>query len=159
MVKKTFKGGLDLSMKFKLILFGFLFFWGGQLTQAVSPPALSVDILDKDEKKVGRANIYFNFLEIFDNTERKVGVIGVVMVKGAYRLYMVGKDKDRSMVGWAKKNRLHDAKGELIGYYQWTPIWSYIYDKDLKKLGKAQCLAYQGVCAAAVAGYLSGLYK
>jgi hypothetical protein len=33
-----------------------------------------------------------------------------------------------------------------------------VYDPKMKKAGEARCLAYQGVCAAAIAGYLLGLF-
>ncbi len=45
-----------------------------------------------------------------------------------------------------------------MGYYWWTAIWSYVYDPEMKKVGQAQCIAYQGLCAAGVAGYLLGLF-
>jgi len=53
--------------------------------------------------------------------------------------------------------RLYNTEDQLVGYYYWTAIWSYVYDPQMKKVGQAQCLAYQGVCAAGIAGYLLGL--
>ena len=121
-------------------------------------PALSLDILDPAEKLVGRARIFPNFIELFDNAGKKMGVIGIVWVQGRTRLFVVRSDRKRTLVGWAEGHRLYDNKGILVGYYDWTPIWSYVFDKKMARLGKAQCLAYQGVCAAGVAAYLLKLY-
>ena len=121
-------------------------------------PPLSVDILDPAGKPVGRAQILPNFIVLLDRTGQKKGVIGIVMVEGRMRLFAVGADQERKLVGYAENYRLFNPQGELIGFYQWTAIWSYVYDKNMKKVGQAQCLAYQGVCAAGVAAFLLGLF-
>ena len=126
-------------------------------SQAVFPP-LPVDILNPSEKLVGRARIYSNYVEIFDAAQRRKGAIGVMLVDGLTQLFLVQSDGEKALIGWAENHRLFDKDGKLVGFYQWTPIWSYVYDKSQKKMGKAQCLAYQGICAAGVAGYLLGLY-
>ena len=124
---------------------------------AVIPP-LPVDILGPSEKKIGIALIYSNFIEILDTNKNKLGAIGVVKIEGQVQLFLIKSDSKRRLVGYAENNRLFDDKGKLLGFYKWTPIWSYIYDKSMNKKGKAQCLAYQGVCAAGVAGFLLGLF-
>jgi hypothetical protein len=116
-----------------------------------------VDILDAAEKPIGKARVYPNYVELLDAAEQRKGAIGVVIVEGRTRLFVVGADESRKLVGWAEGRRLFNSKGELVGHYQWTPIWSYVYDKQMKKVGQAQCLAYQGVCAAGIAGFLLGL--
>ncbi|MCZ6842162.1 MAG: hypothetical protein O7G32_04950 [SAR324 cluster bacterium] len=120
-------------------------------------PALPVDILNASEKIVGKAEIYPNYIVLLDSARQKKGAIGVVKVEGRMRLFVIRSGQARELAGWAENNRLYNAKGELVGYYHWTPIWSYVYDKSKTKVGQAQCLAYQGVCAAGIAGYLLGL--
>ena len=124
---------------------------------AVFPP-LAVDIIDSGEKIVAKALIYSKYIELLDTAERKRGAVGVVRVEGRMRLFLVEGTGERKLVGYSENRRLFDAQGKLLGFYQWTPIWSYVYDKSMKKMGKAQCLAYQGLCAAAVAGVLLGLF-
>ena len=120
-------------------------------------PPLPVDILNPSQQMIGKAEIYPNYVVLRDASNKQKGAIGVVMVEGRMRLFLVQPDRSRRLAGWAENHRLFNAKGELLGYYNWTPIWSYVYDKSMKKVGQAQCLAYQGVCAAGVAGFLLGL--
>ena len=120
-------------------------------------PPLPVDILNPSQQKIGNAEIYPNYVVLRDAANKQKGAIGVVMVDGRMRLFIVQADDSRRLVGWGENRRLFNAKGELLGYYNWTPIWSYVYDKSMKKVGQAQCLAYQGVCAAGVASFLLGL--
>ena len=121
-------------------------------------PPLPVDIFDPAGKPVGKAQILPNFIVLLDRTGQKKGVIGIVLVEGRMRLFAIRTNQERKLVGYAENHRLYDPQGELIGFYQWTAIWSYVYDKNMKKVGQAQCLAYQGVCAAGVAAYLLGLF-
>ena len=144
-------------MRHGLLISLLMVVWLVSPASAVFPP-LPVDILSPTEEVVGKAKIYANYIEIFDAAERRRGAIGVVQVEGLAQLWLVRADGERTLVGWAENHRLFDKDGKLAGFFQWTPIWSYVYDKAVKKMGKAQCLAYQGVCAAGVAGYLLGLY-
>lgn len=125
---------------------------------ALTLPPLQVVILDAQQRPAGRADVYLNYVEVADAAGQPRGAIGVLNVDGQARLFLVQSDGDRKLVGWAEDHRLYSADNKLIGYYVWTPIWSYVYDEKLKKVGQAQCLAYQGVCAAGVAGFLLGLY-
>lgn len=120
-------------------------------------PPLKVAILDAAEKPVGEALVYFNFIELNDLAGDLRGAIGVVMTQGRAQLFLVRSDAERKFIGWAENNRLFNTEDQLVGFYFWTAIWSYVYDPKMKKVGQAQCLAYQGVCAAGVAGYLLGL--
>jgi hypothetical protein len=126
--------------------------------RAVDFPAIKVDILDAQHQKAGRADVYFNYVELVDGSGVRKGAIGVVLTEGRASLFLVQSDESRKLIGWAEDHRLYNAQDKLVGYYAWTPIWSYIYDEKLKKVGEAQCIAYQGVCAAGVAGYLLGLF-
>ncbi len=120
-------------------------------------PPLKVDILNPAQKKVGQAKVYLNYVELTDAAGLPRGAIGVVMVEGRLQLFLVQADSDRKLIGWAEDHRLYNLQNRLVGYYAWTPLWSYVYDDHLKKVGQAECLAYQGVCAAGIAGYLLGL--
>ena len=136
------------------------FFNAQRTVDAVAPgvPPLKVDILDAQEKKQGLAEIYSNYVELSDATGKRLGAIGVVWVQGRAELFLIRANEERQFIGWSSERRLYDAKDALVGYYHWTPIWSYVYNPEMKKVGQAQCLAYQGVCAAGVAGYLLGLF-
>jgi hypothetical protein len=121
-------------------------------------PALSVEILDAGQKRLGTAQVYLNYVELTDLGGAPKGAIGVVSVEGRTSLFLVQADSERRLIGWAEDHRLYDANNKLVGYYAWTPLWSYVYDEKLKKVGQARCMAYQGVCAAGIAGYLLGLF-
>jgi hypothetical protein len=132
----------------------------GLLTGAPAPaqgPALKTPILNATGEVRGQALVYANYIEVLDAVGAAKGAVGVVMVQGRLRLFLIRADQERSLIGWAENHRLYNAKNELVGYYYWTPAWSYVYDPTMKKAGEARCLAYQGVCAAAIAGYLLGL--
>ena len=120
-------------------------------------PPLKVDILDARERQQGRALVYPNYIELIDAQGAAKGAIGVVLVQGKAQLFLVRSGKDRKFIGWAENFRLFNTEDKLVGYYFWSPIWSYVYDPEMKKVGQAQCIAYQGVCAAGVAGFLLGL--
>jgi hypothetical protein len=125
---------------------------------ALEFPPLRVDILNAQGQRTGRANVYLNYVELLDPAGVKKGAIGVVLTEGRASLFLVQADESRKLIGWAEDHRLYNAQDKLVGYYAWTPLWSYVYDEKLKKVGQAQCIAYQGVCAAGIAGYLLGLY-
>ncbi len=120
-------------------------------------PPMEVTILDAAEQETGKALVYPSFIELKTSEGEPRGAIGVVMVQGKVQLFLVRSDEERRFVGWAENFRLYNSEDQLVGYYFWTPIWCYVYDPGMKKVGQAQCLAYQGVCAAGVAGYLLGL--
>lgn len=122
------------------------------------PPPLRVDILGPGGALKGRALVYANYVELQDAGGQSRGAIGVVVAQGRLRLFLVRGDAERTLVGWSDNHRLYNAENKLLGYYNWSAIWSVVYDPDLKPMGRAQCIAYQGVCAAGVAGFLLGLF-
>jgi len=130
---------------------------GAAPTKAEFQP-LKVNILDAAQKPVGTANVYLNYVELLDGAGARKGAIGVVLVEGRASLFLVQSNEERKLIGWAEDRRLYNAQDKLVGYYHWTAIWSYVYDDKMKKVGQAQCLAYQGVCAAGIAGYLLRLF-
>ncbi|MBI4081253.1 MAG: hypothetical protein HY423_01450 [Candidatus Lambdaproteobacteria bacterium] len=121
-------------------------------------PALRAEITDALGQPRGTARIYRNFVRLHDATGQERGAVGVVIAEGYVRLFLVQANDQRTLIGWSRDHRLYDAQNKLVGYYNWTPTWSYVYSPTLKKVGQAQCLAYQGVCAAGVAGFLLGLF-
>lgn len=120
-------------------------------------PPLEATIVSPEGIVQGEARVYHNYIELLDTAGAMQGAVGVVMVQGRLRLFLIRSDDQRTLIGWAENHRLYNKDGELVGFFYWTPIWSYVYDPDMKKVGQAQCLAYQGVCAAGIAGYLLGL--
>jgi hypothetical protein len=127
--------------------------------QAAGPliPPLKTDIVDAKKQSLGTALVYPNFVELTTADGTLRGAIGVVVSQGRAQLFLVRADSERRFIGWAEGHRLYNTEDQLVGYYFWTPIWSYVYDPKMKKVGEAMCLAYQGVCAAGIAGYLLGL--
>ncbi|MDH4120382.1 MAG: hypothetical protein OEV94_01580 [Deltaproteobacteria bacterium] len=136
--------------------------WAGAFpaqAQTLNTPLITAPIQDPAGKPLGEARVYFNFVELAGTDGRLRGAVGVVVETGRSRLYLVNRDDDRAFIGWAVDHRLYNPANELVGYYYYTPTWSYVYDTSMKKKGQARCLAYQGVCAAGVAGYLLGLME
>ena len=122
-------------------------------------PPIKVDIKDAGKKLRGQALIYPNFIELKDEGGNLRGAVGVVNVQGRVQLFLVRSNEERKFIGWAENYRLYNLQDKLVGYYYWTPIMSYVYDPKMKKVGEAQCIAYQGVCAAGIAGFLLGLVQ
>ena len=123
-----------------------------------SMPPLTVSVLDDAKRKVGTARVWYNYVELADLQGAGRGALGVLWSEGSYKLFLIGSGGKRDLVGWAENHALYNQEDKLLGYYFWTPIWSYVYDPDMKKVGEAQCLAHQGVCAAGVAGFLLKLF-
>jgi hypothetical protein len=141
----------------RLLLLPLLLIALGPLAAKPLIPPLKTDIVDPAEQPLGKALVYPNFVELAGADGALRGAIGVVMAQGRAQLFLVRADAERRFIGWAEGHRLYNSEDQLVGYYFWTPVWSYVYDPKMKKVGQAQCLAYQGVCAAGVAGYLLGL--
>ena len=129
--------------------------WAGGTALAQTP--LTTEIVSATGEVRGEAKIFPNYVEVVDSLGTPKGAVGVVMVQGRLRLFLIHADQQRTLVGWAEQQRLYNDQNELVGYYFWTPTWSYVYDPEMNKVGEARCLAYQGVCAAGIAGYLLGL--
>lgn len=125
--------------------------------RAVDFPPLKAKIIAPNGLVRGEALIYHNYVELLDSTGKRQGAIGIVMVQGRQRLFVIRRDQERTLIGWAENYRLYNAENKLVGYYFWTPTRSYVYDPQMEKVGEAECLAYQGVCAAGIAGFLLGL--
>ena len=138
----------------RLLLFS-IFLLG--LAQDLFALPLKTTILSPDKKPLGLALVYIDYVELqeLDGTPR--GRLGFVNIKGGFQMFVVRDDGQQNLVGSAKNRRLFDKDGKLIGHYDWTTFWSYVYAPDGKKLGEAKCIAFRGICAAGIASFLTGL--
>ena len=151
-----------MSVRFKdaflqfCLLFLISFFCFG-ISQKLYALPLKTTILNPEKKPVGRALVYIDYIELqeLDGTPR--GRLGFVNIQGGFQMFVVRDDGQQNLVGSAKNRRLFDKDGKLIGHYDWTTFWSYVYAPDGKKLGKAKCIAFRGICAAGIASFLTGL--
>ena len=118
---------------------------------------LQTAILSPSEEEVGTALIYIDYVELLDPSKRKMGKIAYAMREGFFEMLLVKENEEKSITGRATNRRLYNEAGELVALYDWTSFWVYVYSTNGKQLGKAKCIAFRGICAAGVAGYLSGL--
>jgi hypothetical protein len=116
-------------------------------------------ILNSEEKVVGQALVYIDYVELQDMDGTTKGRLGFVNIKGGFQLFVVVDDGKQSLVGSAKNKRLYNKEGELLAHYDWTTFWSYVYAPDGTKIGEAKCIAFRGICSAGIATYLTGLLE
>ena len=140
----------------RLLLFSILLLG---LTQELFALPLKTTILNPEKQPVGRALVYIDYIELQDMDGTPKGRLGFVNIKGGFQLFVVRDDRQQSLVGSAKNRRLYDKEGELIGHYDWTTFWSYVYAPDGTKLGEAKCIAFRGICSAGIASFLTGLLE
>ena len=114
-------------------------------------------ILNPEKQVVGQALVYIDYVELLKQDGTPLGRLGFVNIQGGFQMFVVRDDGKQSLVGSAKNRRLYDKDGKLIGHYDWTTFWSYVYAPDGTKLGKAKCIAFRGICAAGIASFLTGL--
>ncbi len=118
---------------------------------------LKTTILNPEKQPIGLALVYIDYVELqeMDGTPR--GRLGFVNIQGGFQMFVVRDDGQQSLIGSAKNRKLYDKAGKLIGHYDWTTFWSYVYAPDGTKLGEAKCIAFRGICAAGIASFLTGL--
>ena len=138
----------------RLLLFS-IFLLG--LAQDLLALPLKTTILSPDKKPLGLALVYIDYIELQELDGTPLGRLGFVNIQGGFQMFVVRDDGQQNLVGSAKNRRLYDKDGKLIGHYDWTTFWSYVYAPDGKKLGKAKCIAFRGICAAGIASFLTGL--
>ena len=114
-------------------------------------------ILNAEEKVVGQALVYIDYVELQDMDGTAKGRLGFVNIKGGFQLFVVRDDGQQNLIGSAKNRRLYNTEGELLAHYDWTTFWSYVYTPDGTKIGEAKCIAFRGICSAGIASYLTGL--
>ena len=137
-----------------ILLFGILLLG---LSQKLFALPLKTTIVSPEKQPLGLALVYIDYVELqeLDGTPR--GRLGFVNIKGGFQMFVVRDDGQQNLVGSSKNRRLFDKEGKLIGHYDWTTFWSYVYAPDGTKLGKAKCIAFRGICAAGIASFLTGL--
>ena len=118
---------------------------------------IKTSILNPEKQVVGQALVYIDYVELLKLDGTPLGQLGFVNIQGGFQMFVVRDDRKQSLVGSAKNRRLYDKEGKLIGHYDWTTFWSYVYAPDGTKLGKAKCIAFRGICAAGIASFLTGL--
>ena len=139
----------------RLVLFIILFL---ALYQELFALPLKTTILNTLKQPVGRALVYIDYIELQELDGTPLGRLGFVNIQGGYQMFVVGDDGQQNLVGSAKNRRLFDKDEKLIGHYDWTTFWSYVYAPDGTKLGQAKCIAFRGICAAGIASFLTGLF-
>jgi hypothetical protein len=127
------------------------------LSQELVALPLKTTILNPEKQVVGQALVYIDYVELLKLDGTPLGRLGFVNIQGGFQMFVVRDDRKHSLVGSAKYRRLYDKDGKLIGHYDWTTFWSYVYAPDGTKLGKAKCIAFRGICAAGIASFLTGL--
>ena len=142
---------LSRILLFSILLLG--------LSQKLFALPLKTTIVSPEKQPLGLALVYIDYVELqeLDGTPR--GRLGFVNIKGGFQMFVVRDDGQQNLVGSAKNRRLFDKEGKLIGHYDWTTFWSYVYAPDGTKLGKAKCIAFRGICAAGIASFLTGLLE
>ena len=148
-------GFKDAFLQFCLLFLISFFCFG--ISQKLYALPLKTTILNPEKKPVGRALVYIDYIELQELDGTPLGRLGFVNIQGGFQMFVVRDDGKQSLVGSAKNRRLFDKDGKLIGHYDWTTFWSYVYAPDGKKLGKAKCIAFRGICAAGIASFLTGL--
>ena len=127
------------------------------LSQELFALPLKTTILNPEKQPLGLAQVYIDYVELQELDGTPLGRLGFVNIQGGFQMFVVRDDGQKNLVGSAKNRRLYDKDRKLIGHYDWTTFWSYVYAPDGKKLGKAKCIAFRGICAAGIASFLTGL--
>ena len=138
----------------RLLLFSIILL--GLIPQLFALP-LKTTILSPEKKPLGLALVYIDYIELQELDGTPVGRLGFVNILGGFQMFVVRDDGEQNLVGSAKNRRLYDKDEKLIGHYDWTTFWSYVYAPDGTKLGKAKCIAFRGICSAGIASFLTGL--
>lgn len=125
----------------------------------IGPFPVKGEIFDQSDKLIGRAHVYPRYVEIFNIQDRMIGKVGILVESGIARLFLVGQDDNRTMVGYASNGKIYNQQDKIIGTYYWTPTWSFVYKTDGKRAGKVKCIAWPRVCAAGVGGFLLNLFE
>ena len=120
---------------------------------------IKTTILSPEKQPLGLAQVYIDYVELQELDGTPLGRLGFVNIQGGFQMFVVRDDGQQNLVGSAKNRRLFDNEGKLIGHYDWTTFWSYVYAPDGTKLGKAKCIAFRGICAAGIASFLTGLLE
>lgn len=125
----------------------------------IGPFPVIGQIFDGNDKRSGTAHVYPKFVEIMNASDQKVGRVGVLVEEGLAKLFLVGHNETKSLVGYASGGKIFDQNDKQVGTYFVTPVWSFVYDEKGKRAGKVKCIAWPRVCAVGVGGYLLNLFE
>ena len=139
-----------------LVLFTLFFLYFSSITEALP---LKTEVQNAQGEAIAKAWIYIDYVEILTLEEKLLGKVGVVNAQGEHQLFLVKGDQQATYAGHARNKRVYNVEGKLIGYYNWTSFWIYVYDTRGRKLGQTKCIGFRGFCAAASAAYLTGLFR
>lgn len=142
-------------MKVFLLLLTY-FFWTNLLLAGPFP--VKGDISDGKNQKIGKAHVYPQYVEIFNNQKKMLGKVGIMTENGLAKLFLVKNNQELQLVGHTERGLLYNKQNQVVGKLVWTPTYSFIYDLQGKRVGKVKCIAWPRVCAAGVAGYLLKLF-
>ena len=151
MIKKFFQ------KLFLLYYFSIVYIITNIYSVKINALPLKTKILNVKEETVGLAHIYIDYVELLGKDETPIGRLGFANIRGGFNIYVVLDDGKQNIVGSAKNRQIFDNQEKLVGHYDWTTFWSYVYSPSGEKLGKAKCIAFRGFCAAGIASYLTGL--
>ena len=151
MIKKFFQ------KLFLLYYFSIVYIITNIYSVKINALPLKTKILNVKEETVGLAHIYIDYVELLGKDETLIGRLGFANIRGGFNIYVVLDDGKQNIVGSAKNRQIFDNQEKLVGHYDWTTFWSYVYSPSGEKLGKAKCIAFRGICAAGIASYLTGL--
>ena len=132
--------------------------WLG-LSQELFALPLKTTILSPEKQPLGLALVYIDYVELQELDGTPLGRLGFANIQDGFQMFVVRDDGQQNLIGSAKNRRLFDKEGKLIGHYDWTTFWSYVYTPDGTKLGEAKCIAFRGICAAGIASFLTGLLE
>ncbi len=145
----------DTFLQIRLLLLISFFCVG--LSQELFALPLKTTILNPEKQPIGLALVYIDYVELQEMDGTPKGRLGFVNIQGGFQMFVVRDDGQQNLIGSAKNRKLYDKAGKLIGHYDWTTFWSYVYAPDGTKLGEAKCIAFRGICAAGIASFLTGL--
>ena len=123
-----------------------------------SPFPIKGKITDGEDQPLGTAFVYPRFVEIYNQENKKIGKVGIVVEQGLAKLFLIKQNKELKLVGYANGGKIFNAKDKVVGQYFWTPTWSFAYWPGGKLAGKVKCIAWPRVCSVGVAGYLLKLF-
>ena len=141
----------------RLLFFSFLFLSFTAPLFAAFP--VIGPIFDADKAKIGTAEVYPRFVEIYDENHKFVAKAGILVNKGLARVHVVLPSGKRLIAGYAKKGIIYDSNNKMRGTYFWTPTYSYAHTLAGKRVGSTKCIAWPRVCSVGVAAYLLGILK
>lgn len=141
----------------RLLFFALFFFVSSPQVFAAFP--VIGTIFDADKTKIGTAEVYPRYVEIYDENHKFMAKAGILVNKGLARVHVVLPSGKRLIAGFAKKGIIYDSHNKMRGTYFWTPTYSYAHTLAGKRVGSTKCIAWPRVCSVGVAAYLLGILK